>query len=190
MTVCDILKLGSIELITKTKQVLFPLNQEIIQNINDMRDTLLSIPNSAGLAANQIGIDKQIIMYRIPEERVNCDEEYFDEPIILINPTIDIYSNEQEDGWEGCLSIPSLRAIVPRYKEIHVSGFDYNGVLYEKDVKGFYSRNLQHEIDHLNGITIFERILNKKMISFKSELNNGILDLNKFTIQNSMGDIP
>jgi len=63
-------------------------------------------------------------------------------------------------------------------------------VYYEKDVKGFYSRNLQHEIDHLNGITIFERILNKKMISFKSELNNGILDLNKFTIQNSMGDIP
>ena len=189
MTIRDVLKLGRLELINKTMNVSFPLDDKSKECIKDMKDTLLSIPNSAGLAANQILIDKQIIVYRIPKERVNKDEEYFDDPIVLINPKIDIFSDHKEDGWEGCLSIPGIRAVVPRYKEIHVSGYDENGILCEKYVKGFHARNLQHEIDHLNGLTIFDRIEEKSFISFKSELIEGIMAY-KNCIKNSMGDIP
>ena len=183
MTIREVLKLGRLELITITNQVSFPLNNETIKEIDDIKDTLLNIPNSAGLAANQIGINKQIIVYRIPKERVNQNEEYFNDLVVLINPIIDVCSKEKEDGWEGCLSIPSLRAVVPRYIEIHVSGFDEDGVLYEKTVNNSHARNLQHEVDHLNGMTFFDRIQDKKMISFKSELQSGIL-----AIKHSMGN--
>ena len=189
MTVRDVLKLGCIELITKTKPVSFPLNNETIQEINDMKDTLLSIPNSAGLAANQIGINKQIIVYRLPKERVGKNEFFFNDPIVMINPKIDLCSKEKENGWEGCLSIPSIRTVVSRYNHIHVSGYDKDGVLIEKEVNNFHARNLQHEIDHLNGITIFDRNEDKKLISFKSELQYGILNKSNAII-NSMGDIP
>lgn len=102
-------------------------------------------------------------------------EEATDKIMVLINPKIEFES-------EGCLSIPSIRAIVPRHKSIHVSGYDENGILHEKYVSGFHSRNIQHELDHLNGITILSRIENYNFVSFKSELSN--------VKTSSMGNIP
>lgn len=163
MTVLNILKLGSLELINKTKQVHFPLNKETQKEINDMKDTLISINGSTGLSANQLGINKQILVYRINED-----------PIIFINPNIDICSTTIECEWEECYSIPTICAVVPRYKKIHISGFDEKGVLYENVVDNFHARNFQHTIDYLNGINIFERIIDKTLISYKTELHNGI----------------
>jgi peptide deformylase len=185
----EILKLGRLELLTKTKTVKFPLTDETKNEIQLMKETLQSIPSSAGLAANQIGVDKQIIVYRLPIERMENKEEATDEIMVLINPEVEIESEEKENGWEGCLSIPSIRAVVPRHKSIHVSGYDQDGVLHEKHVSGFHARNLQHEIDHLNGLTIFSRIENYNFVSFKSELPNGIIEKSNFKTS-SMGNIP
>ena len=152
MTVRKVLKLDS-RLITKTKQVSFPLNIETIKEIDDMKYTLLlSTPNSASLAANQIGINKQIIVYGI------------NDPIVMINPTIDLYSKEKTYGQERCLSVPSFDGIVPRYSQIHVSGYDEFGVLHEKIENNLCARHIQHAIDHLNGITVFDRIKNKTLL--------------------------
>ena len=179
MTIRDVLILGRIELITKTNQVSFPLNNETIEEINDIKDTFLNFSKSAGLAANQIGINKQIIITRLPNYN----------HVVLINPKIDICSTEKEYEWEGCLSIPSLRAVVPRYSSIYVSGYDEDGVLHENQASHFFARNIQRNIDYLNGITLFHRVQDSKLISFKSELQYGILDDSK-AVLNSMGDIP
>ena len=185
----EILKLGRLELLTKTKTVKFPLTDETKNEIQLMKETLQSIPSSAGLAANQIGVDKQIIVYRLPFERMENKEEATDKIMVLINPEIDFESKEKEYGWEGCLSIPSLRAVVSRHKCIHVSGYDEHGILHEKYVGGFHSRNIQHEIDHLNGLTILSRVEDHRFISFKSELSKGIVK-NSNIRTSSMGDIP
>ena len=149
MTVRDVLKLGCIELITKTKQVSFPLNSETVQEIKDMKDTLLSIPNLYGLTANQIGIDKQIIVIN---ESENSD------PVVMINPIIDLYLNEKTK---------KLEEVVSRYNHIHVSSFDDNVILCEKQYHNLNAINVQNKIDYLNGVNIIEaskalNILGKK----------------------------
>ena len=166
-----ILKLGHRSLITVTNKVSFPLTSEDKEDIETLIKTLNDRLNSEGIAANQIGINKQIIAYRLPKN-ITIDEynpNPFFEPQILINPEIDLLSEEKEYGLEGCLSIPGMYAVVPRYSNVHISGYDINGILLEETTTGFLSRNLQHEIDHLNGLTIFHRIEDHSLISFKSE---------------------
>ena len=182
-----ILKLGNVHLINKAQSVIFPLDNETKTNIEDLKHTLLSLKQSAGLSANQLGINKQIIVYRVPFERVNDCEEYFTDIRVLINPCIDNVSNELSQNWEGCLSVPNIKLVTQRYSSIHVSGFDENQVLQEINAKGFLSFCLQHEIDHLNGITFFERNDNKKMITLKDELNTGVFmnsNVNKLSMGN------
>lgn len=187
MTIKPILTLGRLELITKTRNVKFPLNDETITDIQNLKDTLLSIKESAGLAANQIGVNKQIIVYRVPRKRVEDGDEFFEEMRVLINPIIENKSRDIDQGWEGCLSVPQLKMVVNRYKTIHVSGYDENGTLLEFDASGFHARNIQHEIDHLNGITFFDRNVDTKLMSMKSELDNGILYLSN-ALENTMGN--
>ena len=93
------------------------------------------------------------------------------------------------NGWEGCLSIPGICAVVPRYKTIHISAYNKEAILHEFSVSDFHARNLQHEIDHLNGLTIFDRIKDNTYISFKSELHNGIQSLSNLNIR-SLGNLP
>ncbi|MDQ6618279.1 MAG: peptide deformylase [Pseudomonadota bacterium] len=118
--------------------------------LQDMRDTMRA-ENGAGLAAPQIGVAQQVVIFGV-ERSVR----YPDAPPVpyteLVNPTITPLSTETEEGWEGCLSVPGLRGVVPRYARIRYQGFDPQGRKIVREAEGFHARVVQHECDHLNGI--------------------------------------
>ena len=124
--------------------------------IEDMFDTT-DHANGAALAAPQIGVDLQVVIFGF--ER---NPRYPDAPqvpkTVLINPELTPLSDEMEDGWEGCLSVPGLRGSVPRYTRLHYEGFDQVGKRIVRDAEGFHARVVQHEVDHLHGILYPMRI--------------------------------
>lgn len=118
--------------------------------IADMQDTMRAA-NGAGLAAPQIGVDLQLVIFGTDAP----NPRYPDAPIVprtvLINPVITPLSEEEEEGWEGCLSVPGLRGVVPRWRRIRYTGFDEAGRAIEREAEGFHARVVQHECDHLVG---------------------------------------
>lgn len=118
--------------------------------IEDMRDTMRHL-TGAGLAAPQIGVDLRVVIFgggpspRYPDASVVPDT-------VLINPVLTPLSNEEEGGWEGCLSVPGLRGWVPRWTQLHYTGFDASGAVIERVATGFHARVVQHECDHLDGV--------------------------------------
>jgi len=120
--------------------------QEIIQ---DLLDTMKNA-NGAGLAAPQIGISLQIVVFGF-EKNVRYPNEAPIPPTTLINPIITPLSTELESGWEGCLSVPGLRGLVPRFQHIRYQGLDAHGQIVDRTVSGFHARVVQHECDHLFG---------------------------------------
>lgn len=141
---------------------------ELHELIRDMRDTMAAL-DGAGLAAPQIGAGLQVVVFgmdanpRYPEA----------EPVprtVLINPVLTPLDAEQEDGWEGCLSIPGLRGLVPRYKRLRYRGFDPFGGVIERTVGGFHARVVQHECDHLLGILYPMRIRDMRQFGFTDAL--------------------
>ena len=151
MAIRPILKMGEPLLLQTAIQVAPEAIASIeIQNtIQDLLDTMKDA-NGAGLAAPQIGISLQIVVFGF-EKNVRYPNE---DPIletILINPIITPLSTEMENGWEGCLSVPGLRGSVPRYQQIRYQGLDTHGHIIDRTVSGFHARVVQHECDHLFG---------------------------------------
>lgn len=150
MTVREILKMGDARLLRVAQPVRAFGTPELHALIADMVDTMRAA-NGAGLAAPQIGVDLQLVIFGTDAP----NPRYPDAPIVprtvLLNPGITPIGDEEEDGWEGCLSVPGLRAMVPRFKTIRYSGFDPQGRLLERTVEGFHARVVQHECDHLVG---------------------------------------
>jgi peptide deformylase len=136
--------------------------------IADMFDTMHAA-NGAGLAAPQVGVDLQLVIFGF-----KTNERYPDAPpvpeTVLINPQITPLSNDQEDGWEGCLSVPGLRGVVPRFSRIRYSGFDPLGQPIEREADGFHARVVQHECDHLIGKLYPMRIRDFSRFGFTSVL--------------------
>ena len=117
--------------------------------LDDMRETMIAA-HGAGLAAPQIGENVRVVIFEVRE---NPRYPGVVVPFtVLINPTITPLSAELQDGWEGCLSVPGLRGLVPRYAAIRYTGFDERGQEIERTVDGFHARVVQHECDHLDGI--------------------------------------
>ena len=151
MSIHSILKMGDPRLL----QVSLPIqishipSFEIQTLINDMLETMHSL-NGAGLAAPQIGVNKQLVVFGF-EKNLRYPDAVPIQETILINPSITIISNQEEEDWEGCLSVPGIRAKVPRYKKIRYSGYDRDGTLIDRTVEGFHARVVQHECDHLIG---------------------------------------
>src|SRR5690606_34337300 len=141
---------------------------ELATIVTDMFETM-AVENGVGLAAPQIGIDLQIIIFGF-----DSSERYPDAPAVprtvLCNPLITPLSNEIEDGWEGCLSIPGLRGLVPRYRSIRYEGFDIEGNRITRQAEGFHARVVQHEVDHLHGLLYPSRIQDFTKFGFTSEL--------------------
>lgn len=129
--------------------------------IQDMQDTM-SAMDGAGIAAPQIGVSLQLVIFGVGSNPRYPDAEQVPYTV-LINPTLTPVGEEIEDGWEGCLSVPGLRGVVPRYIRLHYTGFDQFGDPIDRLVSGFHARVVQHECDHLNGILYPMRItdLNK-----------------------------
>jgi len=117
--------------------------------IDDLLETMYAV-NGAGLAAPQIGVDKQLVVFGFKQNPRYPDAEGVPETI-LINPMISLLSDEQEEDWEGCLSVPGIRAKVPRYNKIRYQGLDREGHSIDRTVEGFHARVVQHECDHLIG---------------------------------------
>lgn len=152
MTIRTILKMGDERLLRTAQQVPPEMfNSPVLaQLLTDLEDTMIAA-DGAGLAAPQIGQDWQVVIFG--SDAVN--PRYPDAPIVprtvLINPTITPLSKDEEDGWEGCLSVPGLRGVVPRWSHIRYEGFDPQGQVISREVRGFHARVVQHECDHLWG---------------------------------------
>ena len=149
MTVREILKMGDARLLRIAEPVQAFDTAELQALIADMFDTM-EAANGAGLAAPQIGVDLQLVIFGFSH-----NARYPDAPpvprTVLINPLIEPLGGEEEEGWEGCLSVPGLRGLVPRFARIRYRGLDPLGLGLEREAEGFHARVVQHEVDHLIG---------------------------------------
>ncbi|MBX3635637.1 MAG: peptide deformylase [Rubrivivax sp.] len=149
MTVRQILKMGDPRLLRVAQAVNAFDTPELHELIHDMFDTMAAA-NGAGLAAPQIGVDLQVVIFGFEH-----NERYPDAPpvprTVLLNPVVTPLSDEMVEGWEGCLSVPGLRGVVPRHARVRYRGFDERGAPIEREAEGFHARVVQHECDHLIG---------------------------------------
>jgi len=150
MTVREILKMGDPRLLRVAQPVREFDTPQLHLLVADMFDTMRAV-NGAGLAAPQIGVDLQLVIFGTDAP----NPRYPDAPVVprtvLLNPTLTPIGAEEEEGWEGCLSVPGLRGVVPRWKSIRYTGFDPFGDPIDRTVDGFHARVVQHECDHLIG---------------------------------------
>ena len=149
MTIREILKMGDPRLLRIAQPVEVFDTPELHALINDMFETMHSV-NGAGLAAPQIGVGLQLVIFGFRQ-----NQRYPDAPpvpeTVLINPTLTPLGDAQEEDWEGCLSVPGLRGVVPRFARIRYTGFDAKGAVIDREAEGFHARVVQHECDHLIG---------------------------------------
>jgi len=170
MTIRSVLKIGNPQLLRiaePVKTVDLDLKQTVIQ---DMLDTMQA-EKGAGIAAPQIGVNLRIIIFGLEKNPRYPDAE----PVpmtILINPEFTPLSIDTDTAWEGCLSVPGYRGLVPRYKHIRYSGLDENGKKLERDVRDFHARVVQHEVDHLNGLLYPHRIRDLSKFGLMDELES------------------
>ena len=148
-------------------------DKDLRQLVTDLTDTMLAAPG-AGLAAPQIGVSLQVVIFE-----VNANPRYPDAAevpfTVLVNPVVTPLSDAAEEGWEGCLSVPGMRGLVPRHTEIRYQGFDADGRALERRVSGFHARVVQHEVDHLNGILYPMRVRDLRNFGFTETLFPGQL---------------
>ena len=173
MTVHAILKMGDPRLLRVAQAVTAFDTTELHQLIADMDETMLAA-NGAGLAAPQIGVDLQVVIFGTGRP----NPRYPDAPIVprtvLINPVITPLDAEEEEGWEGCLSVPGLRGVVPRWRRIRYQGFDPFGRPIEREAEGFHARVVQHECDHLIGVLYPMRVRDFTRFGFTEVLFPGL----------------
>ena len=173
MTVRDILKMGDPRLLRIAQPVEAFDTDALHLLVADMFDTMRAV-NGAGLAAPQIGVDLQVVIFGTDAP----NPRYPDAPVVprtvLVNPVVTPLGDEEEEGWEGCLSVPGLRGVVPRYSKIRYSGFDPYGDPIERTVGGFHARVVQHEVDHLLGTLYPMRIRDFSRFGFTEVLFPGL----------------
>ena len=168
MTVRLVLRMGEPLLLEKAQPVTAFNTPELHALIQDMQDTMNAM-DGAGIAAPQIGVSLQVVIFGVGSNPRYPDAEQVPYTV-LINPTLTPVGDEIEDGWEGCLSVPGLRGVVPRYIRLHYTGFDQFGEPMDRLVSGFHARVVQHECDHLMGILYPMRINNLKDFGYTDVL--------------------
>jgi peptide deformylase len=134
----------------------------------DMQDTMAAL-DGAGLAAPQIGVGLQVVIFGIAQNPRYPDAEEVPQTV-LINPTLMPLANDIEDGWEGCLSVPGMRGVVPRYARLRYQGYDQYGTPIDRSVDGFHARVVQHECDHLIGVLYPMRMRDMSRFGFTDVL--------------------
>ena len=164
----DVLRMGDPRLL-RVAQPLQEFNTKALDDlIVDLQDTMRHL-DGVGLAAPQIGVDVRLVIFGF-----ESSARYPDAPevpyTVLINPLLTPLGDDEDEGWEGCLSVPGMRGIVPRYTRLHYQGFDQQGRTIERMVDGFHARVVQHECDHLDGILYPMRIRDFTRFGFTEEL--------------------
>jgi len=171
MAVRPVLRMGDPRLLRVSRRVEAIDTPALHELVTDMQDTMRAL-NGAGLAAPQIGVDLQVVIFG-----VEANPRYPDaEPVpqtVLVNPELEPIEEELEEGWEGCLSVPGMRGLVPRYKRLRYRGVDQFGNPIERTVSDFHARVVQHEVDHLLGILYPMRIEDMRDFGFTDELFPG-----------------
>jgi peptide deformylase len=171
MAIREVLKMGDPRLLEVSAAVRSFGTPELQALLTDMRDTMRDL-NGAGLAAPQIGVGLRVVIFGF-----ELNARYPDaDPVpftVLINPVLTPLSEEQDDGWEGCLSVPGMRGLVPRYRDLRYTGLDADGQLIDRTVKDFHARVVQHEVDHLDGILYPRRIADLSQFGFTDALFPG-----------------
>jgi peptide deformylase len=177
MTVREILKMGDARLL-RMAQAISPDqfdSDELHLLVADMFETMRAV-NGAGLAAPQIGVDLQLVIFGTDQP----NPRYPDSPLVprtvLLNPVITPLAADEVDGWEGCLSVPGLRGLVPRFSSIRYTGFDLYGDPIDRTVDGFHARVVQHECDHLIGMLYPMRIRDFTQFGFTEVLFPDLTD--------------
>jgi peptide deformylase len=171
MAIREVIKMGDPRLLAVAEPILKFGTPELESLLADMRDTMRAL-DGAGLAAPQIGVSRRVVIFgfehnpRYPE----ADPVPF---TVLINPTLTPLGEEQDEGWEGCLSVPGMRGLVPRYRNLRYTGFDAAGAALDRTVKDFHARVVQHEVDHLDGILYPRRIRDLTQFGFNDALFPG-----------------
>jgi peptide deformylase len=173
MAVRKILKMGDERLLRVAQPVTAFNTPELHDLLQDLDDTMLAA-NGAGLAAPQIGVDLQVVVFGSGE----VNPRYPDAPVVpytvLINPLLTPLGEEEDDGWEGCLSVPGMRGVVPRFKRLRYQGYDRLGNPIDRTVEGFHARVVQHECDHLIGVLYPMRVRDFSRFGFTEVLFPGL----------------
>jgi peptide deformylase len=172
MAIGDILKMGDVRLLRQAEPITEFDTPELHALIADMFETMHAA-NGAGLAAPQIGVNLQLVIFGFSN-----NERYPDAPAVpetvLLNPVITPLSDEMEGGWEGCLSVPGLRGMVSRHTRLRYQGVDQFGNVIDREVEGFHARVVQHECDHLIGVLYPMRITDFSQFGFTEVLFPGM----------------
>jgi len=164
MAVREVLRMGDRRLLERSSPVERFDTPELHALLQDMHDTMDAL-NGAGLAAPQIGEQLRVVIFGLARNPRYPNAE----PVpytVLINPIITPLSEDLEEGWEGCLSVPGMRGVVPRYTQLRYQGYDQFGVPIDRSVSGFHARVVQHEYDHLDGILYPMRIRDMRNFGF------------------------
>jgi peptide deformylase len=160
----EVLRMGDPRLLAKAKPVERFGTPELAALLADLRDTMAHL-NGAGLAAPQIGVGLRVVIFGLRAEEVP--------DTVLINPALEPLAADQEEDWEGCLSVPGMRGVVPRYRYLRYTGYDERGARFERTVEGFHARVVQHECDHLDGVLYPMRIRDFSRFGFIEALFPG-----------------
>ncbi len=173
MTLRSILLMGDPRLLRVARPVTDFAADGLPALVQDMRDTMAAA-NGAGLAAPQIGVDLQVVIFGTDAP----NPRYPDAPVVprtvLVNPVITPLGDEMEEGWEGCLSVPGLRGVVPRYRRIRYAGLGLDGEPIVREAEGFHARVVQHECDHLQGVLYPMRVRDFSRFGFTEVLFPGL----------------
>ena len=172
MAVRDILRMGHPVLLQRAAPVTEFDTPELHALLVDMHDTM-EAASGAGLAAPQIGVSLQVVVFGVRANPRYPDAEQVPYTV-LINPVIEPIGDEMEEGWEGCLSVPGLRGVVPRHARLRYTGFDAKGQPIDRTVEGFHARVVQHECDHLIGLLYPMRMTDLSRLGYTSVLFPGM----------------
>jgi peptide deformylase len=175
MSIHPILKMGDPRLLRIAQPVIAFNTVELHRLVADMVETMAHA-NGAGLAAPQIGVDLQLVIFGSGEVNPRYPEAPVVPRTVLLNPVITPLGTAEEEGWEGCLSVPGLRAVVPRWQRIRYQGFDVTGQAIDREVEGFHARVVQHECDHLIGVLYPMRVRDFSRFGFNEVLFPGLPD--------------
>jgi len=171
MAIREVIRMGDPRLLERSRPVERFDTPELHALIADLEDTMRAM-SGAGIAAPQIAVNLRVVIFggfkspRYPD----ADEVPY---TVLVNPVLEPVSDELEDGWEGCLSVPGMRGVVPRFTQLRYRGFDAFGVPIDRSVSGFHARVVQHECDHLDGILYPMRIRDLRQFGYADVLFPG-----------------
>lgn len=169
MAIRSVLRMGDSRLLAVAQPVERFDTPELHALLEDMHDTMAAL-DGAGLAAPQIGVGLQVVVFGLERNPRYPDAE----PVpytVLVNPTLTPIGDEIEEGWEGCLSVPGMRGLVPRHARLRYEGYDQYGNAIDRTVTGFHARVVQHECDHLQGILYPMRIRDLRHFGYTEELS-------------------